>query len=200
MPMFFSPNSDRTSESAKAVPARRHSTTISMMEQEFGMREPPQAVTRFGRKADSLVLLSHSPSDGFSSGLASRLRIVPQMRKRSYTQAPEPRRNSSFLKGPWEIMWGCDADEAYLVESSPDEEVDSPSDEVLGKGVQEYELDQNVATPTGDASWCAGGETTPTFSSNFPTQPDSEDLRCDSHPDESYGSNPLENRTAHHQT
>jgi hypothetical protein len=48
MPLFASHNITRTPEDADAKPVRRHSTTISMMEEEFGMRTPPQAVGRFG--------------------------------------------------------------------------------------------------------------------------------------------------------
>ena len=48
-PMFFSPKTPQTPESVVvAEPVRRRSTTISMMEEEFGMREPPQVATRFG--------------------------------------------------------------------------------------------------------------------------------------------------------
>jgi hypothetical protein len=62
-PMFFSLHSDRIPEKAKVAPQpRRQSTTISMMEEEFGMREPPQAVTRFGgngrQPSPSLLLMS----------------------------------------------------------------------------------------------------------------------------------------------
>jgi hypothetical protein len=46
--MFFSPKTPQTPESVVAEPVRRRSTTISMMEEEFGMRELPQAATRFG--------------------------------------------------------------------------------------------------------------------------------------------------------
>jgi len=46
--MLFSSKSPQSSDRADAPPARRHSTTISMMEEEFGLREPPQAVIRFG--------------------------------------------------------------------------------------------------------------------------------------------------------
>ena len=46
--MLFSSKSPQSSERAKVPPPRRRSTTISMMEEEFGIREPPQAVTRFG--------------------------------------------------------------------------------------------------------------------------------------------------------
>src|SRR5579863_10542775 len=49
--MFFSPKTPQEPESADAEPIRRHSTTISMLEEEFGMREPPQATTRFGGRS-----------------------------------------------------------------------------------------------------------------------------------------------------
>ena len=107
------------------------------------------------------------------------------MRKRSPTQVSEPRRNSSLLKGSWETVWDCDAEEIYLVESPPDEDVDAPSDAVLGYGEQESELDHSVATPTCDASWYGDGEATPLFSSNFPTQHDHpEGLKHEDNPDE----------------
>lgn len=48
MPLFFSHNITRTPEDADAKPLRRQSTTISMMEEEFGMCTPPQVVGRFG--------------------------------------------------------------------------------------------------------------------------------------------------------
>lgn len=50
MPLFVSQNITRTSEDAETQPIRRRSTTISMMEEEFGMRTPPQAVGRFGEQ------------------------------------------------------------------------------------------------------------------------------------------------------
>ncbi|KAH9968350.1 hypothetical protein BGW80DRAFT_1462029 [Lactifluus volemus] len=149
--MFFSLHRDRTPDRAKVTPQlRRQSTTISMLEEELGMCEPPQAVNRFG--------------------LPSRLRIIPPKRKHSFTQAPEPRRKASFLKGPWEIVWDCDMDEAYRTESLPGEDVNFLSDEVLGHGEQDCELDRSrdVGTPTGTGD--ANGETTPTFASHVPTQ------------------------------
>ncbi|KAH9971010.1 hypothetical protein BGW80DRAFT_521040 [Lactifluus volemus] len=116
---------DRTPERAKVtLQPRRQSTTISMLEEELGMCEPPQAVTRFG--------------------LPSRLRIIPPKRKQSLTQAPKPCRKSSFLKGPWEIVWDCDMDEAYRTESLPEEDVNLLSDEVLGHGEQNCGLDRSV--------------------------------------------------------
>ena len=48
MPLFISHNIARTPEEANAKPTRRRSTTISMMEEEFGMCTPPRAVGRFG--------------------------------------------------------------------------------------------------------------------------------------------------------
>jgi hypothetical protein len=75
-------------------------------------------------------------------------------------------------------------DEAYRTESLPGEDVNFLSDEVLGHGGQDCELDRSrdVGTPTGTGD--ANGETTPTFASHVPTQPDHEDLGRESHPDE----------------
>ena len=48
MRLFASHSITRAPKDADAKPLRRHSTTISMMEEEFGMRTPPQAAGRFG--------------------------------------------------------------------------------------------------------------------------------------------------------
>jgi hypothetical protein len=81
-------------------------------------------------------------------------------------------------------VWDCDADEAYRTEFLSGEDVDLPSDEMLGHGEQDCELDRScdVATPTGTGD--ANGEITPTFSSHVPTQPDHKDLGRESYPDE----------------
>jgi hypothetical protein len=48
--MPFSRKSSQKPKGVDASPARRQSTTISMMEEEFGMRgEPPRTGMRFGR-------------------------------------------------------------------------------------------------------------------------------------------------------
>jgi len=155
MPLFVSCSVTRTAEDADPKPIHRRSTTISMMEEEFGMRTPPRAAGRFG--------------------LPSKLWILPPKRRHS-TQAPEPRR-SSFLEGPWESMWDCDAEGSYFVEMPPDEDAGGHLDGVLGGRVQgEERADREVITPIGGASWSADGEATPLFSSNFPRQPDHRDL------------------------
>jgi len=125
------------------------------MEEEFGIREPPQAVTRFG--------------------LPSMLRILPPKRKKTLTQIPELRRNSSFLKGSWETVWGCDVDDVDFVESPPEDE-DLPLDSVLD---QDRGFDEVAAAPTNGAPWSTDGEITPMLSSNFPSTPDPNVLRRD---------------------
>jgi hypothetical protein len=57
--MLFSHKSPQPPESVAIVPARRHSTPILMMKEVFGMRKPPQAVTRFGVSSEYLFLLPH---------------------------------------------------------------------------------------------------------------------------------------------
>ncbi|KAI0299600.1 hypothetical protein BC826DRAFT_39580 [Russula brevipes] len=161
-PTLFSHKTSQTSATTGAAPTRRRSTTISMMEEEFGMREPPQTATHFG--------------------LPSGLKILPPKPKRSPTQLPEPRRNSSFLKGSWEMVWGCDEDGVDLVETPPEEDVYAPPDSVLDHVGQDSELDQDVATPTNGSPWSTDGEITPLFSSNFPSIPDPSDLRHVGHP------------------
>jgi hypothetical protein len=70
-------------------------------------------------------------------------------------------------------MWDCDAEGSYLVEMPPDDDAVGYLDGVLGGGVQPEgeELDQEVTTPTCNASWSADGEATPLFSSSFPRPP-----------------------------
>jgi len=118
------------------------------------------------------------------------LRILPPKRKKTLTQIPEPRRNSSFLKGSWETVWGCDVDDVDFVESPPKDE-DPPLDSVPD---QDSGLDEVVATPTNGAPWSTDGEITPMFSSNFPSTPDPNALRCDDHPD----AESLRTSTSHH--
>ena len=49
MQLFASHNITKAAEgTADRKPVSRRSTTISMMEEEFGMRTPPQAAGRFG--------------------------------------------------------------------------------------------------------------------------------------------------------
>jgi hypothetical protein len=57
-PTLFSHNTPQTSATTGAAPTRRRSTTISMMEEEFGMREPPQTATRFGERQIAVLLSS----------------------------------------------------------------------------------------------------------------------------------------------
>ena len=55
---LFSSNTSHTSRSVDAAqPTRRRSTTISMLEEEFGICEPPKATTRFGAAAPFLLSL-----------------------------------------------------------------------------------------------------------------------------------------------
>jgi len=121
-----------------------------MMEEEFDMRgEPPQAVKPFG-----------SPSK-------LRARIL---RKKTTTQAPEPRKSSSFLKGTWETVWGCDVDDVEYVET-PFENIDSPLDSVPD---QDNGPEEVVTTPTNDAP-CGKdkeAEITPIISSDLPSTSD----------------------------
>jgi hypothetical protein len=159
-----------------------------MLEEEFGMREPPKASTRFGAAA---FFSSHSYSKSYflSVGLPPMLKIFPPKRNKSTTQAPEPHRFPSFSKELWETVWDCDADGENLVESveSPLEDVDSPSEGYPFpdyRGEQDSKPDQDVATPTNGAPWSSDGELTPLFSSNFPGTLDPNALRCKSRPSE----------------
>jgi hypothetical protein len=139
-----------------------------MLEEEFGMREPPKTRTRFGAVA---VFSSHALSKSLlisyslSVALPPKLRILPPKRKNTTTQAPEPRRGSSFSKGPWETLWDCDLEaespieEDFHLGSFPDYHAEQGS-----------EPDEDVATPVNGTSWTSDEELTPLFSSNFPTR------------------------------
>jgi hypothetical protein len=158
-----------------------------MLEEEFGMCEPPNASARFG-VASLFSYHSYSMSYPLSIGLPSKLRILPPKRK-STTQAPEPRRSLSFSKETWETVWSCDEDDVIMVESaeSPLEGVDTPSGSFLFPDYhreQDRELDQDVSTPTNGTPWSSesDGELTPLFSSNFPGTLNPNALRCDGHP------------------
>ena len=154
-----------------------------MMEEEFGMREPPQAGTRFGGSSEwplspLIPWLKFSFHVCLALGLPSMLRILPPKRKKTLTQIPEPHRNASYLKGSWETVWGCDVNDVDFVESPP-EDLD-PLDSAPG---QDSGLDEIIATPTNGAPWSTDGEITPMFSSNFPSTPNPDALRCEGHPD-----------------
>ena len=102
----------------------------------------------------------------FVLGLPPKLRILPPKRKQTTTQAPEPRRSSSFSKGPWETLWGCDSESP----ESPIEGIDFPSGGFPDcHAEQDSELDHDAVTPTNGASWSSDEELTPLFSSNFPS-------------------------------
>jgi hypothetical protein len=151
---------------------------ISMMEEEFGMRGgPPRAVMRFGWCCKWLLSLL-SPllwSDflfvrmSLDSPSKLRARLLPSKRKKTTTQVPEPRQNSSFLKGTWETVWGCDVDDVGLVET-PLEDIDSPLDSVpdQGNGLNEV----TTATPTNGAPYSKDEDITPILSSDFPSSSD----------------------------
>ncbi|KAI9510131.1 hypothetical protein F5148DRAFT_1282223 [Russula earlei] len=149
--MLFFPGTSQASERVDATPIRRRSTTISMMEEEFGIRELPQT-TRLG--------------------IPSKLRLLPPKRKRSSTQVPEPRRNSPFLEGSWEAVWDCDVDIANgnFVEPPLEEDV-NVSGSVSDYQGQDNQLDHDFVTPTNGDPWSTNGEITPQFSSNFPNTP-----------------------------
>jgi hypothetical protein len=179
--MLFSSKTSQTSQirsADAACPNRRCSTTISMLEEEFGMREPPKATTRFGAAA---LFFSHPLSKSYSLSVAlpPKLRILPPKRKYSTTQAPEPRRSSSFSKGPWETLWGCDSD-LESVESPL--QVDFPLESFPDYHPEQGSVfDEDVATPTNGTSWTSDEELTPLFSSNFPSTQDPNALRCEDH-------------------
>ncbi|KAI0291792.1 hypothetical protein B0F90DRAFT_1774555, partial [Multifurca ochricompacta] len=119
------------------MPARRRSTTILMMEEEFGIHGPPQTVTRIG--------------------IPAKFRILPSMRRQSSTQAPEPHRNPSFLRGSWETVWDYDVEKGQLMDTPPneDEDEDALFEDPLDCEEQEIELNQDVDTPwaTGHGVW-----------------------------------------------
>jgi hypothetical protein len=153
-----------------------------MMEEEFGMREPPHVAKRFGRSSKSAPFSSPAPGLIFvSPGLPSKLKILPPKRKKTITQIPEPRRNSSFLKGSWETVWVCDVDDVDFVEPPLEGDSDPPSGSVSDD--QDNSFNHAVATPTRVAPWSMDGEVTPRFSSNFLTTPDSDAWRREGHPD-----------------
>ena len=106
------------------------------------------------------------------------LRVLPQKRKKTLTQIPEPRRNSSFLKGSWETVWGCDANDVDFVESPPED-----LDPLESAPDQDGGLDEIIATPTNGAAWSTDGEITPMFPSNFPSTPDLNAPRYERHTD-----------------
>jgi len=106
-----------------------------------------------------------------SLGLPSKLRarVLPPKRKKTTTQVPEPHHNSSFLKGTWETVWGCDVDDVGLVET-PLEDIDSPLNSVPD---QDNGLDEVPVTPTDDTPRSKDDEITPILSSDFPSKSDS---------------------------
>jgi hypothetical protein len=104
------------------------------------------------------------------------LRILPPKRKKTLTQGPEPRRNSSFLKGSWETVWAYDVDDCV---ESPPEDLYLPFD---SDPDQDSRLDEVVATPTNGTSWSTDGEITPMFS-NFRSTSEPNALRHEGHPD-----------------
>ena len=115
-----------------------------------------------------------------SPGFPSKLRILPLKRQKTPTQLPEPHRNSSFLKGSWETVWGCDLDDMDFVEPPLEGDVDSSSDSVPD---QDSGHDQVVATPRNGDPWSTDGEITPMFSSNFPSTPGPNSWKHECHPD-----------------
>ena len=98
-----------------------------------------------------------------------RARLLPSKRKKTTTQVPEPRQNSSFLKGTWETVWGCDVDDVGLVET-PLEDIDSPLDSVSdqGNGLDEVA----TTTPTNGAPYGKDEDITPILPSDFPSSSD----------------------------
>jgi hypothetical protein len=92
------------------------------------------------------------------------------LRKKTTTQAPEPRQSSSFLKGTWETVWGCDVDDVEYVET-PLENIDSPLDSVPD---QDNGPEEVVTTPTNGAPCGKDKETeiTPILSSDLPSTSD----------------------------
>ena len=156
-----------------------------MLEEEFGMREPPKATTRFGEAAFFFLPRASESYYFLSVGLPPKLRIIPPKRKQSTSQAPEPRRSSSFSKGPWETLWGCDLE---LLESPVEgiEGIDFPSGSFPDHHAEQgSELDHGVSTPTNGAPWSSDEELTPLFSSNFPNDPNAS--RREDRPMESSG-------------
>ena len=97
-----------------------------------------------------------------------RARVIAPKRKKATTQVPEPRQNSSFLKGPWETVWGCDVDDVEIVET-PLKDIDSPLDSVPD---QDNGPEEVVTTPTNGAPCGKDKETTPILSSDFPSTSD----------------------------
>lgn len=110
---------------------------------------------------------------------------VPPKRKKTLTQVPEPRRNSSFLNGSWETVWACNVDDTDFVESFPEDV--GPHLDSSSVPDQESGLDEVVTTPTNGTvtpwSTDADGEITPRFSSNFPSGPDPTAMRYEDHSD-----------------
>ena len=119
--MLFSHKSPQSSERVNVAPARRHSTTISMMENSLahartatsrGTCRWEQRIAPFSCPTPILIFFCWSRC--VSTGLASSLRILPLKPKKTPTQILEPRGNSSFLKGSWEGVWGRDADDVGI--------------------------------------------------------------------------------------
>ena len=137
--------------------------------------EPPRAVMRFGWCCKWLLSLLPPLlwSDILFVSLGSpsklRARLLPSKRKKTTTQVPEPRQNTSFLKGTWETVWGCDVDDVGLVQT-PLEDIDSPLDSVSdqGNGLDEVA----TATPANGAPYSKDEDITPILSSDFPSSSD----------------------------
>jgi len=168
-PITFSPEPSQTSQSivdATAMTRSRSSTMITTLEKEFGM-EPPKSAP---------------------SGLLYTLRLLILKRKKSTSQAPEPRRRPSFYEGSWVTLWDRDVDDANLPQS-PLEDIGFPQGsfpDYHASGEQDSEVGQDVATPTSGTAWNSDEsdeELTPLFSSNFPRTPIPNALRGEGHPD-----------------
>lgn len=175
-PRFFSTEPSQTSHSivdsdATASSRTRSSTTITTLEVELGMCEPPKSGATASSSLSSLALrLLLNLLYFVSPGLLSKLHIPK--RKKPTTHGLEPHQSPSFNGEIWSTLWDCGLDEFDVnLSRSPPEDVGCPPGsfpDYHANGEQDSELGQDVTTPTNGTACSSDEELTPLFSSNFP--------------------------------
>jgi hypothetical protein len=173
-PINFSLKPSQTSQridDATATTRSRSSTTITMLEEEFGMCELHKSGATASSSFYSLALrlllnLSYFVSPDFLSKL--------------HIHIPKRRRRLSSEEESWEILWDYDSGEDMNLPQSP---LGFPPGRFPGGGERDSELDQDVATPTSGTAWSSDAEPTPLISSHFPRTPHPNALSGEGHPD-----------------
>ena len=178
-PIIFSSKPSQTSHSvvdsdAIASSRTRSSTTITTLEMELGMCEPPKSGATASSSLSSLALrLLLNLLYFVCPGLLSKLHIPK--RKKPTTQGPEPHQNPFFNGEIWSTFWDCGSDEFDVnLPRSPPKDVGCPPEsfpDYHANGEQDSELGQDVTTPTNGTACNSDEELTPLFSSNFTRTP-----------------------------